>query len=32
MIKTGMFEGFKTKLDFLFGQLDSKYVGKRLIK
>ena len=32
MIRTGMFLGFKTKLDFLFRQLDPDYVAKRLIK
>lgn len=32
MIRTGMFLGFKTKLDFLFRQLEPNYVGKRLVK
>jgi all-trans-retinol dehydrogenase (NAD+) len=32
MIRTGMFLGFKTKLDFLFRPLEPDYVGKRLIK
>ena len=32
LIRTGMFEGFKTRLDFLFKQLEPNYVGKRLVK
>lgn len=32
LIKTGMFDGFKTRLDFLFRLLEPKYVAKRLVK
>lgn len=32
LIRTGMIEGFKTRLDFLFLTLDTEYVAKRLIK
>ncbi len=32
MIRTGMFLGFKTKLDFLFRPLEPEYVGKRLVR
>jgi len=31
-IKTGMFDGFKTKLDFMFKHLEPKYVGQRLVR
>lgn len=31
-INTTMFQGFRTRLDFIFRVLDEKYVGKRLVK
>jgi short-subunit dehydrogenase len=32
MVRTTMFEGFKTKLEFFLRTLDEGYVGKRLAK
>ena len=32
MIRTGMFDGFRTKLDLIFRQLEPDYVGKRLVR